>query len=330
MPSPSNLLLKFSRRLFANETERDGFIEALVQPQSFHPCILWCQTKPESFPLATLCPLPWQPAFVDRLILGAKPGQHDLHQQGYFYCLDFSSVFAASVLFAIPSCMHQVLDLCAAPGGKSIFAWKTLQPEILLANEVIGKRIGMLKSNLERCRVSPVTIFSLDSKVLAQSIPKTASLVMVDAPCTGQSLLAKGRKAPGCFHSVTINRNANRQKRILANAARIVGPQGYLVYMTCAYSVEENEQVGTWFLRRFPQFNVCTVPHLAPYQSHLSDLPCYRMWPQQRLGAGAFTMLFQNTDDGLVKSVPSEVLWQNSFMGRSRASAPGSGANFNQ
>ena len=314
MLAPSNLLLKFSRRLFTNETERDSFIEALLQPQSFHPCILWCQEKPEFCPFDTVHPLPWQPDFVDRLMLGTKPGQHDLHQQGYFYCLDFSSVFAASVLFAISSSMHHVLDLCAAPGGKSIFAWKALQPEVLLANEAIGKRIGMLKSNLERCWVRPATIISLDSKVLAQSIPQTASLVMVDAPCTGQSLLAKGNKAPGCFHPVTINKNANRQKRILANAAKLVGPQGYLTYMTCAYSVEENEQVVTWFLRRFPQFNACAVPHLASYQSHLSDLPCYRMWPQQRLGAGAFTILFQNTEDGLLQPVSSEFLYRNSLL----------------
>ncbi|MEG5173865.1 hypothetical protein [Microcoleus sp. B3-D7] len=79
-------------------------------------------------------------------------------------------------------------------------------------------------------------------------MPQTANLVIVDAPCTGQSLLAKGDKAPGCFHHVTINSNANRQKRIFANSAKIVAPQGYLVYMTCTYSTAENEQVSEWLL----------------------------------------------------------------------------------
>jgi hypothetical protein len=70
-----------------------------------------------------------------------------------------------------------------------------------------------------------------------------------------------------------------------------------LVYVTCAYSFEENERVGEWLLSKFPQFQPQVVPHLAEYQSHLTELPCYRMFPQDRLGAGAFTMLLHNTND---------------------------------
>jgi len=110
---------------------------------------------------------------------------------------------------------------------------------------------------------------SLDAKILAKIIPKTAGLAIVDAPCSGQSLLAKGISNPGCFHPVTINKNANRQKRILANSAQLVAPQGYLAYMTCTYAIAENEQVCAWFLNRFPQFVPVVVPDLVPYQSHL-------------------------------------------------------------
>ncbi len=126
----------------------------------------------------------------------------------------------------------------------------------------------------------------------------SSHLVIVDAPCTGQSLLAKGGKAPGCFHPTAINKSANRQKRIIANSAGMVAPQGYLAYMTCTYSSEENEQVREWFLERFPQFQPVVIPHLAGYQSHLATMPCYRMWPQEGLGAGAFTDLFKNRSEG--------------------------------
>ncbi|MGH2414761.1 MAG: RsmB/NOP family class I SAM-dependent RNA methyltransferase, partial [Microcystaceae cyanobacterium] len=64
--------------------------------------------------------------------------------------------------------------------------------------------------------------------------------------------------------------------------------------MTCIYSPEENEQVSEWFLQRFPSFQPVEVPNLAAYQSHLATVPCYRMWPQTGLGAGAFAVLFQN------------------------------------
>ncbi|MBE9049505.1 RsmB/NOP family class I SAM-dependent RNA methyltransferase [Nostocales cyanobacterium LEGE 11386] len=308
MEKPSNLLLKLSRRLFENPDKQEKFIESLIHPQPFHPCILWCQNKPDSLPFQVETPTDWQPNFVDRLSLGEKPGKHLLHDQGYFYCLDFSSVFAASVLLAIPQSVRIIFDMCASPGGKSIFAWKALQPDLLICNEVIGKRLGMLISNLKRCQISSCTVVNRDSSIFAENIPLSSDLVIVDAPCTGQSLLAKGEKAPGCFHPTAINKSANRQKRIIANSAQIVAPQGYLAYMTCTYSPEENEQVCEWFLSRFPQFQAVRVIHLEQYQSHLTHIPCYRLFPQDQLGAGAFTVLFQNTAEGERKQVDLDAL----------------------
>lgn len=304
MSQISNLLVKFSQKLFEDPNQQQQFIDALIHPQSYSPCILWCHDRPAEIPFQVQPPLPWQPKFVDRLAVGEKPGQHLLHDQGYFYCLDFSSVFAVSTLLTlktpvttpVTTPVNSVVDMCASPGGKSIFAWVALHPQTMLSNEVIGKRLGALVSNLKRCQVKEAIALSLDSSILATELSKTADVVLVDAPCTGQSLLAKGGKAPGCFHPVTINKNANRQKRILANSAQVVAPQGYLAYMTCAYSPEENEQVSEWFLERFPNFEAIAVPHLQPFQSHLTSLPCYRMFPQSGLGAGAFTILFKNTD----------------------------------
>ncbi|YAF94139.1 MAG: RsmB/NOP family class I SAM-dependent RNA methyltransferase [Nodularia sp. CChRGM 3473] len=308
MEKPSNLLLKLSRRLFENPDKQEKFIASLIHPQPFHPCILWCQNKPDSLPFQVETPITWQPQFVDRLSLGEKPGKHLLHDQGYFYCLDFSSVFAASVLLAIPQSVRIIFDMCASPGGKSIFAWKALQPDLLICNEVIGKRLGMLISNLKRCQISYCTVVNRDSRIFAENIPLSSDLVIVDAPCTGQSLLAKGEKAPGCFHPTAINKSANRQKRIIANSAQIVAPQGYLAYMTCTYSPEENEQVCEWFLSRFPQFQAVRVIYLEQYQSHLTHIPCYRLFPQDQLGAGAFTVLFQNTAEGERKQVDLDAL----------------------
>jgi 16S rRNA C967 or C1407 C5-methylase (RsmB/RsmF family) len=310
MEKISNLLLKLSRKLYVNPEEQQQFIQALIHPQSFHPSILWCQQKPDNFTLNLSEPVPWQPEFVDRLAINQKPGQHPLHEQGYFYSLDFSSVFAASIFLTIPQPINLIFDMCAAPGGKSIFAWKVLQPNLLIANEVIGKRLGMLLSNLKRCHIHPAAVLNRDSSIIAEAIPKSSDLVIVDAPCSGQSLLAKGEKAPGCFHPTNINKNANRQKRIIANSAQIVSPQGYLAYMTCTYSPEENEEVCKWLLEKFPQFKLVEVHHLKDYQSHLTTMPCYRMFPQTRLGAGAFAALFRNTKEGDVNQVDEETLKQ--------------------
>lgn len=308
MPEPSRLMLKLSQRLFQADRDREQFVDCLTSPKPLNPCVLWCQPKPNPGPFEVETPLDWQPEFVDRLAIGQQPGKHPLHEAGAFYCLDFSSVFAVSPLLNLSAPMDVVIDVCASPGGKSIFAWRTLKPKLLVSNEVIGKRIAALISNLKRCQIKPSQVIRVDSKVLAEEIPQTASVVLVDAPCTGQSLIAKGGKAPGCFHPVTINSNANRQKRILANSAQLVAGQGYLVYMTCAYSPEENEQVAEWFLDRFPQFQAIAVPHLNSYQSLLSPIPCYRLFPQSGLGAGAFTVLFQNTDRTACKDLPEDFL----------------------
>ncbi len=303
MAEPSKLLVKLSKRLFQSEQDQGEFVDCLVHPKPLSPCILWCQKRPVIPIFQVASPLDWQPPFVDRLLPGTRPGQHPLHDQGAFYCLDFSSVFAASPVQTLLS-VSTVVDVCASPGGKSIFTWVALHPEWLLSNEVIGKRTVALISNLQRCQVQPVTVTRMDSEVLAREIPKTADLVLVDAPCTGQSLLAKGGKAPGCFHPVSINSNANRQKRIVANSAAIVGPQGYLLYMTCTYSPEENEQVMEWFLSHFPDFRPVVVEHLQNYRSHLSHIPCYRLFPQSGFGAGTFTALLQNTETGIIQPLP--------------------------
>ncbi len=308
MQKPSNLLLKVTRQLFANVDEQTKFIDALVHPQPFAPCILWCQDKPDISPFNVQTPTHWQPHFVDRLSLGEKPGKHSLHEQGHFYCLDFSSVFSASVLLAIPESISVVFDMCAAPGGKSVFAWRALKPDLLITNEVIGKRLGMLISNLKRCQIKPSGVVNRDSSIFAELLPASSNLVIVDAPCTGQSLLAKNEKAPGCFHATSINKSANRQKRIIANSAQVVAPQCYLAYMTCTYSAEENEQVCEWFLERFPHFQAVEVEHLSTFQSRLTSIPCYRMFPQYRLGAGAFTALFKNTAEGDMNGIDLDTM----------------------
>jgi 16S rRNA C967 or C1407 C5-methylase (RsmB/RsmF family) len=312
----SKLLKQFSDRLWSDTELRDRFIQAFDNPPPLHPCILWCEDPPLERPFAVEPPQPWQPERVDRLGLGAQPGKHPAHDRGAYYCLDFSSVFAASPLLHL-SGMKTAIDVCAAPGGKSLFTWHTLQPDLLVCNEVVGKRLGTLMANLRRCQVSKVSeqnlrvrmlATQLDPQQLAQQFPQAFQLVLVDAPCSGQSLLLKQKKVPGCFHKVTLNRNANRQKRIVGNAAQLVAPQGYLLYMTCTYSLEENEQICNWLLKKYPYFQPVSVPHLLDYQSHLSDLPCYRLWPHQGLGAGAFTALFQNQNLGEVRAISREDL----------------------
>jgi 16S rRNA C967 or C1407 C5-methylase (RsmB/RsmF family) len=315
MTRVSNHLRRLASQLFADAVERERFFEALLAPQEYDRAVLWTKPRPANLPFSRKEPFPWQPEFVDRAAAEERPGLAPLHEQGFYYCLDFSSVFAAMVLAAATPQPNLLIDVCAAPGGKSVFAWRLLHPALLIANEVIKKRTGVLIANLGRCGVAPAQVVSHDSSYLAECLPSAAEAAIVDAPCSGQSLLARGKESPGCFHPATINMNSNRQKRILANAAALVAPGGVLAYMTCTYSEKENEDVLRWLFRRFPHFRPQAVSPLAGYESALADFPCYRLWPQKGEGAGAFTSLLRNEDDGQDASTPDlsrmKTLWSS-------------------
>ena len=174
-----------------------------------------------------------------------------------------------------------------SPGGRS-------HPKLLVANEVIGKRLGPLTGNLTRCGVSRGIATRLDSSVLAERAPDAFGLVTVDAPCSGQSLLARGEENPGAFHPVNVGNCSGRQKRILASSAACVAPGGYLLYCTCTYVKDENEDVVGWLLKRFPEFFAVEVPALSAHRSpHAEFLSGYRLWPHEGFGAGGFTCLLK-------------------------------------
>jgi len=302
MLRPSSFLFKLSRELFEKEADAQAFIASLSGSSHSGTAIVRTSKRNMGTDFKCLPRLPWQPHFVERLSpeAGQRPGASPGHARGDFYCLDFSSVFAAVPFMSLTGKRGSlVCDVCAAPGGKSILAWAALRPGILLCNDVIKKRLGALISNLERCRIEGAWVTSIDSKDLARLCAKCFDIVIVDAPCSGQALLASGGRSPGCFHPATINMNSNRQKRIVINSAKLIAPGGYLSYMTCTFSRRENEGVIEWLFRRCRNLKPVLVKELAEYQSHLADFPCYRLWPQQGLGAGGFSVLLRNDEVGL-------------------------------
>lgn len=299
----SRYIEKLANRLFSNQVECEAFIDNILKPKKYPNALIWLEARSRDFEDYLNEREKWQPSFVDRVKVETKLGNTIFHENGEIYLLDFSSIFEASVLAGIDGHINQVLDVCSAPGGKAIFAWRLIKPKLILCNEVIHKRCKALISNLKRCKVNPVGVTGYDSSILSNRYESCFDLVVVDAPCSGQSLLAKGEDNPGAFHPLTIKRNASRQRRIIANSQNCVSPGGYMAYMTCTYSIEENEGVIEWFLKKFPEFNVIEVESLRDYLSPYSAKPCYRIWPQSGLGAGGFTVLLKREG----KSQPLEI-----------------------
>lgn len=294
-PAISNNLIRLARTLFEVDSERyNKFIECFKDANASASALIWVGERVE-LGLTFKQPLAWQAEFVSRLEAGQSPGKLSQHEAGLYYLLDFSSVFMAAPLNLVGAKdITRILDLCAAPGGKSIFAAKLFSPKELVCNEVIGKRTAQLHSNLRRCHIQNCSVVSQDSKILAEKYSNYFDLVIVDAPCSAQSLLTRGERASSCFHSATINLNSNRQKRIIANAAKMVKSGGYLAYMTCTYSLKENEGVLEWLLEKFPEYTAIELAELCEFRSEYSEVPCYRLWPWQGIGGGGFTALLTN------------------------------------
>lgn len=295
-PSVSRNVEKVARALFADELEQRAFLEAVARGDSGVTAAVWANGDPQHGFCAEGERPDWLPSWISVAAEHERPGKLPIHDEGKIYCMDLSSTFACSLMSAIKEPCEVVVDVCASPGGKGIVARRYLSPRLLVGNEVIGKRTAALISNYRRCSIDPSVVTSLDPEVLGREIPERAGLVVVDAPCSGQSLMLKGLAAPGAFHPATIGMNERRQRRILAHASKIVAPGGYLLYATCTFSTEENERNVEWFVKTFPDFSAVEVDELRGYRSHLSSIPSYRLWPQLGKGAGAFAALLRRSD----------------------------------
>jgi 16S rRNA C967 or C1407 C5-methylase (RsmB/RsmF family) len=288
-------MARHAENLFDGEAERAAFLEALASGECREQAVVALRESPALGALPRKRPAPWQPPWVLRIDDSIRAAKHPLHRKGAIYSLDLSSVFAASLMLAIEAPPRRVLDLCAAPGGKSVFAWRAFGPEVLVCNETIRKRCGPLIDNLERCGIAGSCVASADPSVWARRFPAAFDLVIVDAPCSGQSLLAKGDAAPGCFEPGMIDMCHSRQRRILGNAARCVRPGGHLLYMTCAYVVKENEKPVAWLLREYDWLEAVAVASHEAHRSRHAGFPAYRLFPHQAYGAGGFACLLRHT-----------------------------------
>ncbi|PAW64935.1 MAG: hypothetical protein B9S36_01265 [Verrucomicrobiia bacterium Tous-C2TDCM] len=299
MAEATNLMKKAAAALFPESGEEQAsFLRALLAPGPRGNAIVWT-VKPRHGEIETLprkeLP-PWLPDFIEVVAPGVKVGLSEAYRTGDVYPLDFSSVLTGSALLAARDSLPneaRVLDLCAAPGGKSILASTWLQPGLILANEVEGRRLGPLRHNLSRCRIAAAHTQRLDPEEIARLAPGAFDLCLVDAPCSGQSLLAKGIENLGCFHPSTVKGNARRQARILASATTTVAPGGFLLYTTCTFSLRENEGAIEKLLDSHPDFAPVEVPHLASLRSALATFPAYRVYPHRSPGAGGFAALLR-------------------------------------
>lgn len=171
-----------------------------------------------------------------------KLGNHPLHASGGIYVQEPSASGAVSVLNVQPG--DWVLDLCAAPGGKSTqIAAKLNHSGVLVANEIEHKRAQILLSNMERLGFGEVIITSSSAEQLCRHCAGWFDKILVDAPCSGEGMMKKHDEAMLGWSVAHIQACADRQFQILNHAFDALKTEGILVYSTCTYAKEENEEI---------------------------------------------------------------------------------------
>ena len=236
-------------------------------------------------------PVPWEPMgyYYDP---DARPGLHVFHEAGVYYLQEASAMAPVALLDPQPG--ERVCDLCAAPGGKTTqIAGRMMGRGFLLCNEINPKRAKILSRNIERMAVSNALVTNEHPATLAQRFAGFFDRVLVDAPCSGEGMFRKEEAAVTDWSQETVEMCARRQAEILSSAAELVRPGGRLVYSTCTFSPEEDEQAVARFLENHPEFVPETVD--APW-FEAGENGSFRLWPHKLLGEGHFAAVLRKME----------------------------------
>ena len=233
-------------------------------------------------------PVPWEPQgyYYDP---ESRPGLHPYHEAGVYYLQEASAMAPVALLDPQPG--ERICDLCAAPGGKSTqIAGRMMGEGFLLCNEYSPKRAKILSRNMERLGVANALVTNETPAALAKRLPGYFHRVLIDAPCSGEGMFRKEEAAVTDWSQDTVEMCARRQAEILDAGCELVCPGGRLVYSTCTFAPEENEQTIERFLQRHPDFEPEELP--APWFTPAGE-GAYRLWPHKLRGEGHFAAVLR-------------------------------------
>ena len=187
-----------------------------------------------------------------------KAGNHPYHHAGMIYIQEPGAMAPAECIDIDPD--WKILDMCAAPGGKSTQLKNKLgENGLLVSNEYVSSRCRILTGNIERLGLHNTVTTCMDTKKLIRYFPGLFDLIMCDAPCSGEGMFRKEDVAIDEWSEENVRMCAERQAEILGNAVSLLSPSGYIIYATCTFSLEENEMLIDSFLSEHPDFEIIPV-----------------------------------------------------------------------
>ncbi|GAA4337907.1 rRNA cytosine-C5-methyltransferase [Mucilaginibacter gynuensis] len=225
-----------------------------------------------------------------------------LFHAGAYYVQEASSMFIDHIIKNIKQNDEpiRVLDLCAAPGGKSTLLNSALNStDLLVANEIIKTRVPILTDNLNRWGTANVIVTNNDPKDFSR-LKGFFDIILVDAPCSGSGMFRKDPAAMNEWSEANVNLCHQRQERILADIYPALKEDGYLIYSTCSYSHQENEDILDWLCDEFEMESI-NIPinkewGIVESRSVKQQAWGYRFYPGQVEGEGLFAACLKKTD----------------------------------
>lgn len=281
--------------------EFEAFRQSLETPVAQSLRLNTSKMDPETFLKETDIPLGKPSPFThDAWYVQGSFGNHPWHQAGLFYLQEPSASAPVDILD-----VHEddlVLDLCAAPGSKSTQIARELKTGFLCANEIDRKRAQILLGNLERSGFPNILCTSMDPASLCRQFPGFFTKILVDAPCSGEGMIKKHEAALNQWSEDNIRFCARRQADILDEAVQALAPGGRLLYSTCTYAREENEETVHAFLQRHPDMK--QIPIEKSYgRPDLDGAGGLRIFPMDG-GEGQFAALFEKAENNEERKKP--------------------------
>lgn len=229
----------------------------------------------------SLTPVPWCPdGFYHEE--PARPGRHPYHAAGLYYIQEPSAMSAAELLQPLPG--ETVLDLAAAPGGKTTHIAALMQGQgLLVSNEIHPERAKILAENVERLGLANTLVTSASPGELSARFPEVFDRIMLDAPCSGEGMFRKDPAAVDEWSPKHVEMCASRQWDILQDAYLMLKPGGSMVYSTCTFNRRENEETIQRFTLEYPDMELIATK---------------RLWPHLEKGEGHFVALLQKAASG--------------------------------
>ncbi len=309
------------RRLLGEEYEE--YLRCYSKPHYGGIRVNTLKLSPEEF--EKLCPFPIQriPWVANGYYYDTQeqPARHPYYYAGLYYIQEPSAMTPASLLPIRKG--DKVLDICAAPGGKSTELGAKLSGDgLLVSNDISNSRAKALLKNIELFGIRNALVLSEAPNKLYDYFPEYFDKILIDAPCSGEGMFRKSPAIMKNWEQYGVEYYNKLQKEIIIFAAKMLKPGGMMLYSTCTFSPEENEGTIAYLLEQFPEFHVVNaipseeeqkrlgisyegfdfgkpdwvegLPADAPYREELKA--CIRLWPHKINGEGHFITLLQKGD----------------------------------